>query len=218
MVWAVSAIAVVAILGVVGFFFLPSRVFGLPDSTSDEVVTDDAEDTKYGADDIGGDTPDITYGETDADTTVLTVEPTRATAAQPYNGTVGSTYIDIARCCLFNLGWFDNYVFWRSGEYQYTFAYGDIDYSSGNFTSTSCTQLVISVPTSYTGSVTVNTSDGALNMSTGGRLVYSNLGGLPHLDSRKYLYDEVMYIAMVALGLHVLSSASRFILRDARAA
>lgn len=220
LVWAVSVIGVVAVLGIVGFFMLPSRVFGLPDSgTSEDVVTDDAtEDEKYSADDFGGGTPDIAYGETDADSPLLTVEPTRATAGQPYNGTVGSTYIDIARCCLFNLGWFDDYVFWRSGEYQYTFAYGNIDYSSGTFTSTSCTQLTISVPTTYTGSVTVSDSTGSLNLQTGGRLVYSNLGNLPHLDSRKYLYDEVMYIGMVALGLHVLSSASRFILRSGRAA
>lgn len=202
----------VAVLGG-AFFIAPSRVFGLPDSGDSEEV--EGEETLSVPDDSVSDSPDpdetVSVG---AAGTVVT--PLTASLNSPYDGTISTTYVDIARDCLWNLGWFDNYVFWREGQYSYVFAYGDISLSGTTFIGDNSTILRITAPTNYSGALQVSNTEGSFTVNASNRLVYSNLGEYPQLDSRKYIYDEVMYLAMVAIGLHVLSSASRFVLRDAR--
>lgn len=210
-VWALigAGVCVASLVG--AFFFAPSRVFGLPDSEIDEQEVISEEGTQpdfFAVGDSVGDTEDTPTGAVSAN-----VSGDRAVLGSPYDGTISSTYVDIARDCMWNLGWFDNYVFWRIGQYEYGFAYGNIEYNNRTFTASNATILRITAPSNYSGALTVSTTEDSLSLSTGGRLVYSNLGGYPQLDSRKYLYDEVMYIGMVAIGLHVLSSASRFVLR-----
>lgn len=201
----------VAVLGG-AFFIAPSRVFGLPDSGDSEEVT--GEETVQNPDDVVIDSGDSDQVVTpDPNSPVVT--PLVASLNSPYDGTISTTYVDIARDCLWNLGWFDNYVFWREGQYTYVFAYGDIKLSGSTFRGDNATILRITAPTNYSGAIQVSTSEDSFSVNAGNRLVYSNLGEYPQLDSRKFLYDEVMYLAMVAIGLHVLSSASRFVLRDA---
>lgn len=211
LVWALigAGLCVASLVG--AFFFAPSRVFGLPDSEVDEPEVTIEEDTQPDFFNVGDSVGDSEVATSDSVST--SVSSDRAVLGSPYDGTISSTYVDIARDCMWNLGWFDNYVFWRIGQYDYGFAYGNIEYNNRTFTASNATILRITTPSNYSGALTVTTTEDSLSLSTGGRLVYSNLGGLPQLDSRKYLYDEVMYIGMVAIGLHVLSSASRFVLR-----
>lgn len=217
MVRTVIIFAVVAVLGIGAFFMLPSRAFGLPDSDNQSEEVTELEEF-YEVDEFSG-SPDASIDSgapSSQPSEVAAIEPDRATLASPYDGTINGTYLDIGALCLWNLGWFDDYVFYRSSQYSYVLAYGDISLSGSNFSSSSCTILTINATTTGQSSITVSSSTGSLSLSAGNRLVYSSLGDYPHLDSRKYIYDEVMYIALVALGLHVLSSASRFILRDSR--
>lgn len=237
MVRSVIIVVLFLVLGLGAFFGLPSRAFGLPDTDIEpeglEIISDDSDsdsilDEFYGEDvtsveeDLSsdslpvGDSPSIDSGEPSSidSSEILELSDVRSVVGQPYDGTISSTYVDLGRDCLWGLHWFDNYVFYRSGQYDYIFAYGDISYSSGRFSSPSCSILKITAPSSYSGSLTVESSTDSLSLTTNGRLVYSDLGDYPSLDSRKYIYDEVMYIAIVALGVHVLGSASSFILRD----
>lgn len=223
-------LVVISLLSTALFFGLPSSAFGLPDSDGEqeglEVIEDDLdypleeveedEEATSILDDFLGDTPDIDPAPAVVadDTEIAELSATRSVVGQPYDGTLSSTYVDLGRDCLWGLHWFDDYVYWRSGQYTYSFAYGDISFSNGVFSSSSCTILTINAPTSYSGALTVTSSSDSLSLNTGGKLVYSNLGDFPALDSRKYIYDEVMYIAVVALGVHVLGSASSFVLRD----
>lgn len=227
MVRALIVFLAVSLVSVSLFFALPSTSFGLPDVDADsadvfddeEVFSDEPETEELPISipsDSGADSVDIDEGsEVVADGSELELlDSVRSVVAQPYDGTLSSTYVDIGRDCLWGLRWFDDYVFYRASNNTYNFCYGDLSYSNGVFSSPSCTILTITAPSSYTGSMTVSSSVDSLSLSTSGRLVYSNLGGFPALDSRKYIYDEVMYIAVVALGVHVLASASSFILRN----
>lgn len=216
MVRALIVIALVSVLGVGAFFALPSSVFALPDTETDDTEVTQHEEFLQDSDSDSSDAPDIVPAPEivpDASEVPL-LTANGVLVSQPFDGTLSSTYVDLGRDCLWNLHWFDNYVYWRAGQYTYMFAYGDIVYSDGIFSSDSCTILTITAPTSYSGALTVSSSVESLHLSTAGRLLYSDLGDFPSLDSRKYIYDEVMYCAVVALGVHVLSSASSFILRD----
>lgn len=238
MVRSVIILAVVSLLSCALFFGLPSSAFGLPDSDVEqdrlEIIEDSASSESSPLDDFFGDEVDSIEEDLPSDSVsvgdapvidsveppsidsseVVDLSPVRSVVGQPYDGTISATYVDLGRDCLWGLHWFDNYVFWRSGQYQYTFAYGDISFSDGRFSSSSCSILTINAPTSYSGALTVESSSDSLSLNTNGRLVYSDLGDFPSLDSRKYIYDEVMYLAIVALGVHVLGSASSFVLRD----
>ena len=223
-VWALVVAGVALVASVLVFFLAPSSVFGLPESGATSEETSIPADDDSGAAAGDSEITEVVSPDAVASPDSVSVDALGATLNMPYDGTISGTYADIARECMFNLGWFDNYVFYRSGQYEYIFAYGDslefsggVDDVSGTFSSsTPCTILRISAPSTYTGAVTITSQSDTISLPTAGRLVYSNLGGFPQFDSMKYIFDEVMWLGMVAVGLHVLSSASRFVMRNGR--
>lgn len=131
-----------------------------------------------------------------------------ASAQTVYEGTISSTYTEIAEKINISVG--DDYVFFRSGQYTYTLVVGDFVYSSGNFslsdsgkvyTITQVTNSGYGSSSYYSYSVSDVTS---YKVETKGILVYSNLGGYPTLNNSSDIYVFCCLIILIVFGLCAL--------------
>ena len=57
----------------------------------------------------------------------------QASAASPYDGNISTTYLTIFRDVVADLSPADDYVFYRSDEYEYTLVAGDLEYNGSSF-------------------------------------------------------------------------------------
>lgn len=149
---------------------------------------------------------------------LLSVSSIFAGAATPYDGTISSTYLDIFK--QFDISPNDDYVFFRSGQYEYTMLVGDIDYSNNNFTLNGNGKLYTLVYNTGTGYgsnsyYTRTVSDvSTYTVTTGGKLVYSNLGDFPILSERGdiYAYTSAFLLSVIFL-CSVIGAVFGFVLR-----
>ena len=149
---------------------------------------------------------------------LLSVATIYAGAVTPYDGTISSTYIDIFK--QFDISINDDYVFFRSEQYQYTMLVGDIDYSNDTFTlngNGKLYTLVYNTGTGYGANTyySRNVSDvSSYSITTGGRLVYSNLGDFPILSERGdiYAYTSAFLLSVIFL-CSVVGAVFGFVLR-----
>lgn len=127
----------------------------------------------------------VTYSPT-GELLSTTAEPVLLGAtsySSPYASVTSNTYSDIAAHMLTKIGWSDDYVFWRSGQYSYTLAYGPIELSGTNqFSGDSVCLVTFSLDSGYSGTYTLARTDGALALNTGSYIVFSSLGDFPVLD------------------------------------
>lgn len=187
----------------------PDIVEPEPDVKTDEpTVTPTVEESKG---------PILTYspdGEllstTEAPT--LSSEPTRATST-PYASVTSNTYSDIASRMLWHLGFGDDYVFWRSGQYSYSFAYGDLDLSGGRFTGSAVTLVTFTLDTGYNGTYVMNRQTTNVDVNAGQYIVFSNLGGYPVLDTNHVGLSLLVFSAFVGLLMALIRSVFGFVLR-----
>lgn len=131
-------------------------------------------------------------------------------ASTPYQGTISDSYKFIFEDVVSDLSIFDNYVFWRSGQYQYSLLSGDLLVENGVFTVSGGDLYVVDL-VQYnsggwdTGSYNVYTHTSGIDYTFDslGYLVYSDLDGYPKLEGR-----EVNYAFIVAFVLCVFGFAS----------
>lgn len=162
------------------------------DSASDfePATTDDVEDTK-------GDvlepvqvvevaTEPVTYYNNDGEVVMssevpvaVTLDANSATSAV-YGSVTGGTYTTLAAQTLAKMGWNDDYVFYRAGQYAYVLAVGDLEFSNGSFTSDSAD--IYTWRNDSMSGYTFEKSSDQLNLTVGSYIVYSNLGPYPVLD------------------------------------
>lgn len=123
-------------------------------------------------------------------------------------GNISSTYRDIFEDVLDNINVkFDDYVFYRSGQYSYTLVVGDLEYANKNFRADEYTCYVISYSNSgYSSSTyTYTTSSGAdFSLDVGNYVVYSNLGHYPNLIERDTYYGYATLYIIIVIGLCVV--------------
>lgn len=122
----------------------------------------------------------------------------------PYASVTSNSYSEIAALMLGKLKWSDNYVFWRSGQYAYTLAYGDIELSAqGRFTSDSATLVSFVLDQGYSGTYHMQRSVESLALDSGTFIVFSNLGDYPVLDydSQKIKHMVFALSVMVCMSL-----------------
>lgn len=136
---------------------------------------------------------------------LVAIATTYAGAVTPYDGTISSTYIDIFK--QFDISINDDYVFFRSGQYEYSMLVGDIDYSNNNFNLSGNGKLYTLVYNTGTGygsnSYYTRTVSDVSNytVTTGGKLVYSNLGDFPILGERGDIYAFISAFLLSVIGL-----------------
>ena len=140
-----------------------------------------------------------------------------ASAASVYDGNISTTYITIYRDISSNIGIDDDYVMFRSGQYDYTMFVGDLTLTGTTFRSDKGQLYVISTNNGNYGNGTYvytvsETSNFSLN--AGNALVYSNLGHYPDLIERVNDY-EMASVLLVCIGLccYLLRSIFGFCLR-----
>ena len=123
----------------------------------------------------------------------------QATAAEPYaDGNISTTYITIYRDIASNIPFNDDYVMFRSGQYEYKMYVGELAYSLNQFSGSQLTCYAISTNSgsSYSGGtyhyeISENQS---LQLNCSDILVYSNLGGYPNLYERGDNFEAVLLL------------------------
>lgn len=145
----------------------------------------------------------------------LAAVPLAASAATVYEGNISTTYITIFRDVASKLPIGTDYVFFRSGQYEYLLVAGNLTWSGSMFTGSDVTQYILTFDGNYNstyefGTVALDT----FSLAPGSTLVYSNLGDFPDLYERND-YNETA--AVFALALMCASNLLRpifdFVLR-----
>ncbi len=128
-----------------------------------------------------------------------------AVHAQSYNvydGNPSNTYIQYYKDLLASIPLSDNYVVFRSGQYEYQMVVGDIVQNNGLFTSEKeCTVYTFSqTETGYNGYYTYDVSTiSSLVLDSGNKIVYSDVGGYPELEERGAKYEILTTILIIAI-------------------
>lgn len=141
----------------------------------------------------------------------------RANAATVYDGNISTTYITIFRDIATNLGIGDDYVFFRSGQYEYQMYSGKLKYSNGSFTGSNLTIYTIDTNTGSYGNNSYNytITTGSLTLSPGNALIYSNLGQYPDLIERSVSFEfATLLLLFIGLCCYLLRSIFNFSLRS----
>lgn len=118
------------------------------------------------------------------------------------SGVPSDTYIAWARGLIKEVPFTDDYVFFRSGQYSYTFAYGDFD--DGFAGSAHVYQIIL--PSNYNdGYEFVDFIDSSFSLSVGNGLVYSSLDGYPSLfvDYSYYIFFLLVLFLATVFGCFI---------------
>ena len=142
----------------------------------------------------------------------MLVQPASAASYTAYDGTISSTYTTLFRDIVGQVGVLDNYVFFRSGQYEYILVAGDLTYEQDIFTAETATEYKIITNNQYTSqyiySVTEITD---FNFAPGTTLIYSNLGSFPDLVDRGEFYSfATLVLALIALCMFLIRSIFSF--------
>lgn len=125
----------------------------------------------------------------------------QAASYTAYDGNPSNTYITYYRDILAGVPVTDNYVVFRSNQYEYIMVTGDIVYNNGLFTSeTECTTYTIGTSGNYNASYSFNIGTiSSLVLDAGDEIVYSDLGTYPQLEERGAKYEILTTILIVAI-------------------
>lgn len=145
---------------------------------------------------------------------VVLAKPITARAASytPFDGSISSTYTQVFRDLAHKLNPFDDYVFFRVGEFEYMLIAGELEYDGVRFTGESCTVYKIAADSGVTAYNQEEITD--FSLDPGISLVYSDLGPFPDLidGSQRYTF-AVMLLGMVALCMVLIRSIFGFTMR-----
>lgn len=119
-------------------------------------------------------------------------------------GTLSSTYTTYFRDIMAGIEPNQKYVAYRSGQYSYTLAVGDLSISGTTISSIDTVTLYVYQSTSsgYSSTYTYDVSTVSdFSLDIGNYIVYSNLGNYPILEERGVIYEyTTLYIAII-IGL-----------------
>ena len=145
---------------------------------------------------------------------VLLAEPITARAASytPYDGSISSTYTQVFRDIAGKISPFEDYVFFRAGQFEYMLIAGELEYDGVRFTGESCTVYKIAADSGVTAYNQEEITD--FSLEPGISLVYSNLGPFPDLidGSQRYTF-AVLLLGLVALCMFLVRPFFGFTLR-----
>lgn len=148
---------------------------------------------------------------------VLLALPTTASAASytAYDGNISTTYITIFRDLVGKIAPFEDYVFFRAGQYEYMLVAGELEYSAGSFSAPACTVYRIVTESAYSSTYSFfQTEETDFALDPGNGLVYSNLGAYPDLIDRTAFYSFAsLVLLLVCVFLYLIRSIFSFTLR-----
>lgn len=118
-----------------------------------------------------------------------------------YDGTLSSTYVQYFEDALSNRAFYEKYVIFRSGQYQYVMAVGNLTLSNGKISSEDeVTIYTINVNSSYNSNITYNvTADSAFTLTPDDSLIYSNLGMYPSVESLEVNYEVLTSVLLAVI-------------------
>ena len=124
-------------------------------------------------------------------------------AANIYEGSISSSYLQYAKDTLAKVSLKDNYVFFRSGQYSYDLVVGDIEYKSNKFSSDECFVYSFSQTSNNYNNAPTVFCDTFVNWSLdpNGVLVYSDLGHYPTLEERGDSIEILQSFVLIVIGL-----------------
>lgn len=153
---------------------------------------------------------------------VILAVPITASAAEVYTeGNISTTYVTYFQDILSKVSPLDDYVFFRSGQNEYTMFTGNLIYNNGTISSQEpCRVYQIYTTTgsgySSTYHFTANNYQ-EYSVSIGSALVYSNLGDFPDLNERgDYLETAILVLMLVIVCMYLLARIFSFCLRSHR--
>lgn len=130
-----------------------------------------------------------------------------------YASVTQNTYSEMATNMLWRVPWSNDYVFWRSGQYTYVFAYGDFTFSSGRFDCTDANIVTFQLDSNYNGTYTMSKSTGSVSLVPSSYIVYSNLGDYPLIDNEIVYQKFIVFMGCVGLAMALVRSVFSFTYR-----
>lgn len=117
-------------------------------------------------------------------------------------GNPSTTYIQYFRDIVSGIGFNDNYVAFRSGQYTYTMCVGDLEYNNGVISLSGEGGIYTFTQTgNYNSMYSLDYEEiSSFSVSADGYIVYSDLGHFPQLVERGAKY-EILTAVLVCTGL-----------------
>ena len=145
----------------------------------------------------------------------LAAVPLSGQAATVYEGNISTTYITIFSDIVDKIGMNDEYVFYRSGQYEYTMIAGEITYDGSTFAADEASSYVINTNSSYNSYYEYSTGKViSWSLSPGSALVYSSLGDYPALVDKSETYSfATLVLLFVCLCMFLIRSIFGFTYR-----
>lgn len=143
-------------------------------------------------------------------------------STSPYEGTISDSYKSIFSDTLADVSLFDNYVFWRSGEYQYSMLVGDIVEDNGTFSVSGGEMYVLDI-INIDGSAWASNSyhrfthylDIDYTLTSDNFLVYSDIKGYPKLEERGITYEFITaFLVLCTIIGTLVWRIFKFLLRE----
>ncbi|MBQ8239827.1 MAG: hypothetical protein IJZ38_03155 [Bacteroides sp.] len=150
---------------------------------------------------------------------LLMAVPCRASAATVYDGNISSTYTTIFRDLVTRVAATEDYVFFRSSEYDYTMVAGDLEYADGTFSGEELRAYVVTVYSNigsgYSNTCSFSMEDMlSFELTPGSALIYSNLGEYPDLRPTEYYGINALGVLIGTLVvMALLREIFRFVYR-----
>lgn len=131
-----------------------------------------------------------------------------ATYSTYANGNISTTYTQYFKDILSGKSILDDYVAFRSSQYEYVMAVGDIDYN-GNFKGNGEVKIYTfdTESSNYNSILTYSVStDSNFTLNQGNTVIYSNLGEYPQLIERGANFEVIQTILFSIMLISVVIS------------
>lgn len=128
---------------------------------------------------------------------------TQAQAYTAYDGTPSNTYITYYRDMLAKYPASADYVVFRSGQYDYIMAVGDLDESGNAIRATGEVQIcAITTSSGYNSNYSINyRTESGFVLDVGNEIIYSNLGHYPGLEERRDIVDYATFFVLCSCAV-----------------
>ena len=125
---------------------------------------------------------------------------------------VGTTMNQYVITIVGSRGYGEHYVLWRAGQYDYYCAVGDISYSGDSYVGTDCDLYYLRTYGGYNSGYQWTYQKQDIAVSRNGVLVWSDLGGMPMLDTKEggnWYEQALLYAVAVAMLWYLFTDLRR---------
>ena len=125
---------------------------------------------------------------------------------------VGTTMNQYVIAIVGSRGYGEHYVLWRAGQYDYYCAVGNISYSGDSYVGTDCDLYYLRIYGGYNSGYQWTYQKQDIAVSRNGVLVWSDLGGMPMLDTKEggnWYEQALLYAVAVAMLWYLFTDLRR---------